>query len=119
MTAPRYQDVTAEAIPTVVDDDGTAVRVVCGSFWGQRGPVDGIAADPTYLDVSVPAGRTARLPVETHRHAFAYVFAGAESSHGASSPQAVRTDPIGPEHLDDPPYVAAGDRSLILFDRRR
>ena len=117
MTAPRYQDVTAEAIPTVVDDDGTAVRVVCGSFWGQRGPVDGIAADPTYLDVSVPAGRTTRLPVETHRHAFAYVFAGGGRFHGASSPQAVRTDPIGPEHLDDPPYVAAGDRSLILFDR--
>ncbi len=117
MTAPRYQDVTAEAIPTVVDDDGTAVRVVCGSFWGQRGPVDGIAADPTYLDVSVPAGRTARLPVETHRHAFAYVFSGGGKFHGASSPQAVRTDPIGPEHLDDPPYVAAGDRSLILFDR--
>ena len=57
MTAPRYQDVQSSDIPEVVDDDGTRVRVVCGRFWGQRGPVDGIAADPRYLDVSVPAGR--------------------------------------------------------------
>ena len=42
MTAPRYQDVSARDIPSVVDDDGTSVRVVCGEFWGQRGPVDGI-----------------------------------------------------------------------------
>ncbi len=117
MTAPRYQDVSSSEIPTVVDDDGTAVRVVCGSFWGKRGPVDGISADPVYLDVSIPAGVTKRLPVDTYRHAFAYVFDGDGRFHGASDPQAVRTDPVGPEHLDDPPYVAAGDRSLILFDR--
>ena len=42
----------------------------------RRGPVDGIAADPIYLDVSVPPGRRKTLPVETTRHAFAYVFAG-------------------------------------------
>src|SRR5436309_362395 len=57
MTAPRYQDVSATDIPEVVDDDGTRVRVVCGSFWGQKGPVEGGAADPIYLDVWVPAGR--------------------------------------------------------------
>ena len=76
MTAPRYQDVTAKDIPEVVDDNGVTVRVVCGSFWGKRGPVDGVAADPRYLDVWVPAGVKARLPVETSRHAFAYVFDG-------------------------------------------
>jgi redox-sensitive bicupin YhaK (pirin superfamily) len=37
------------------DDDGTHVRVITGEFWGKRGPVDGIAADPQYLDVTVPA----------------------------------------------------------------
>jgi hypothetical protein len=68
MTAPRYQDVRSSDIPEVVDDDGTRVRVVCGDFWGQRGPVDGIAADPRYLDVCVPAGRRKTLPVETYRH---------------------------------------------------
>src|SRR5438128_5532828 len=43
MTAPRYQEVKAQAIPVITDDDGTQVRVVCGTFWGTTGPVDGIA----------------------------------------------------------------------------
>src|SRR5437773_9213334 len=57
MAAPRYQDVPSGAIPEVTDDDGVRVRVVCGSFWGKTGPVDGVAADPSYLDVWVPPGR--------------------------------------------------------------
>ncbi len=52
MTKPRYQDVTAADIPLVVDDDGTSVRIVVGSFWGKTGPVDGIAAEPQYLDIT-------------------------------------------------------------------
>ena len=65
MTAPRYQEVKSPDIPLIKDDDGTGVRIVCGSFWGKKGPVDGIAADPIYLDVSVPPGRRKTLPVET------------------------------------------------------
>ena len=76
MTAPRYQEVKTGDIPEITDDDGTHVRIVCGNFWGKTGPVDGIAADPIYLDVSVPPGKRKTLPVETTRHAFAYVFAG-------------------------------------------
>ena len=52
MTSPRYQDVSSADIPEVTDDDGTMVRIICGSFWGKTGPVDGIAADPRYLDVT-------------------------------------------------------------------
>jgi redox-sensitive bicupin YhaK (pirin superfamily) len=72
MTAPRYQDVPAREVPEIVDDDGTRVRVVVGDFWGKRGPVEGIAADPRYLDIFVPAGKRKTLPVET-THTFAYV----------------------------------------------
>ena len=92
MTAPRYQDVQSADIPEVVDDDGTRVRVVCGDFWGKRGPVDGIAADPRYLDVSVPPGRRKTLPVETYRHAFAYVFEGSGTFRDASQPFGVLTE---------------------------
>ena len=91
MTAPRYQEVKALDIPVITDDDGTQVRVVCGSFWGKTGPVDGIAADPIYLDVSVQPGKRKTLPVETTRHAFAYVFAGAGKFCNASGPLAVPT----------------------------
>jgi redox-sensitive bicupin YhaK (pirin superfamily) len=115
MTSPRYQEVKAAEIPEVTDDDGTHVRVVCGNFWGKTGPVAGVAADPIYLDVSVSAGRRKTLPVETSRHAFAYVFAGSGRFCNASGPLAVPTEAV--QWLDTTPPVEANNRSLILFDR--
>jgi quercetin 2,3-dioxygenase len=123
MTAPRYQDVLAKDIPEVVDDDGTRVRVICGDFWGKTGPIDGVAADPRYLDVSVPPRTRKRLAVDTSRHAFAYVFAGSGTFRDASTPRGVQTDHVrsgdvgsgdvgsGPQQVDD-----ARNRSLVLFD---
>jgi len=115
MTKPRYQDVTAQEIPEIVEDDGTAVRVICGEFWGRKGPIEGVAADPRYLDVSVPPGQKKRLAVETSRHAFAYVFAGSGSFRDASDPQGVLTEEIasGATVRDDD----TRNRSLVLFDR--
>src|ERR1700732_581892 len=75
MTAPRYQDIPASAIPDVTDDDGTHVQVISGEFWGKRGPVEGVAADPHYVDVSVAPGRRKRLKVDITRNAFECVFA--------------------------------------------
>ena len=115
MTAPRYQEVKAGEIPEIQDDDGTRVRIVCGNFWGTKGPVEGVAADPIYLDVSVPPGRTRTLPVETTRHAFAYVFAGGGKFCNASGPVAVPTEPVG--WADTVPPTEAGNRSLVVFDR--
>jgi redox-sensitive bicupin YhaK (pirin superfamily) len=114
MTAPRYQDIPGGEIPEVIDDDGTRVRIVCGEFWGRRGPVDGIAADPCYLDVSVRAGRRRTLPVDTARHAFAYVFEGSGSFRDASAPMGVLTE----RQVDGEEVVVrerAGNRSLVLF----
>jgi redox-sensitive bicupin YhaK (pirin superfamily) len=114
MTAPRYQEVKSGDIPTATDDDGTHVRVVCGSFWGTKGPVDGIAADPIYLDVSVPPGKKKILPVATSRNAFAYVFAGEGKFCNASGPLAVPTEGVG--WAGTAPPAEAGNRSLVLFD---
>jgi quercetin 2,3-dioxygenase len=115
MTTPRYQDIPAVEIPEIVDDDGTVVRVVVGDFWGKRGPVDGIAADPSYLDVSLPPGTRKTLPVETTRHAFAYVFAGSGSFRDASRPFGVLTEKGTPEE-EFVVRETAGNRSLVLFD---
>ena len=115
MTEPRYQDVEAKDVPEVVDDDGTCVRIVVGTFWGKTGPVEGVAADPRYLDVSVPAGTHRTLPVDRAHQAFAYVFEGAGSFRDASEPQAVATERVataGDEAMD---WV--GNRTLVLFDR--
>src|SRR5213593_3547901 len=114
MTDPRYQDIPSSAIPEVADDDGTRVRVVCGEFWGKKGPVEGVAADPIYLDVTVPPGERKRIPVETTRHAFAYVFAGDGKFCNASGPLAVPTEGIG--WADTAPPKEADNRSLVLFD---
>jgi quercetin 2,3-dioxygenase len=113
MTSPRYQDVSGRDIPEAIDEDGTRVRVVCGEFWGKKGPVEGVAADPRYLDVRVPPGRRRRLAVETTRHAFAYVFEGSGTFRDASEPQPVKTDRVG----SDAPVYEIGNRSLVLFDR--
>ncbi|MGB6545331.1 MAG: pirin family protein [Candidatus Acidiferrales bacterium] len=115
MTDPRYQEVKAVEIPEIIEDDGTRARVVCGEFWGKRGPVEGIATDPIYIDVSVPPGRRKVLPVETLRHAFAYVFAGDGKFCNASGPLQVPTESVG--WLDTAPPKDAEDRSLVLFDR--
>lgn len=116
MTEPRYQDVPSSEIPVVVDDDGTAVRVVVGDFWGKKGPVDGIAADPRYLDISVPPGVKKTFKVEVERHAFAYIFAGSGAFASSSEPFGVLTEKEidGKEvHLRE----TTGNRSLVLFDR--
>lgn len=114
MTAPRYQDVTAQEIPEVTDDDGTHVRIITGSFSGRRGPVDGIAADPQYLDVTVPAGVRKTLPIDTYRRAFAYVFEGSAAFVDASGPTGVllEKEVAGKEvNIRD----LSGDRTLVRF----
>ncbi len=114
MTAPRYQDVKGADIPEITDDDGTIVRVIIGSFWGKTGPVDGIAADPQYLDISVPAGRTKTFKVDTYRRAFAYVFEGAARFADASRPTGVllEKEVQGEEvNIRD----MSGNRTLIRF----
>jgi quercetin 2,3-dioxygenase len=115
MTAPRYQDVKSNEISEVVDDDGTRVRVICGEFWGKRGPVEGVAADPRYLDIFVPPGKRKTLPVETSRHAFAYVFDGSGTFSGASQPFGVLTEKDGAAG-ETLVRERAGNRSLVVFD---
>jgi quercetin 2,3-dioxygenase len=115
MTAPRYQDIKAAEVPEVIDDDGTRVRVVCGDFWGKRGPVEGVAADPRYLDIWVPPGKRKTLKVEVERHAFAYVFEGSGNFRAGSAPFGVlteKTDGVNEILVRE----QTGNRSLILFD---
>ena len=115
MSDPRYQDIPSSAIPEVTEDDGTRARIICGEFWGKRGPVEGVAADPAYVDISVPPGLRKRIRVEVDRNAFAYVFAGSGTFREASEPRAVLT-----EHTaiaEAAPSYDAGNHSLVLFDR--
>jgi redox-sensitive bicupin YhaK (pirin superfamily) len=119
MIAPRYQDIPASAIPEVTEDDGSRARVICGEFWGQKGPVEGVATETNvaarYVDISIPPGKRKRIQMETTRNAFAYVFAGTGTFRDASAPQAVLTEsPVDPTAT---PVYDANNHSLVLFDR--
>lgn len=115
MTSPRYQDIQGSDVPEMIDDDGTVVRIIVGNFWGKQGPVDGIAADPQYLDISLPPNTRKVLPVDTYRSAFAYIFAGSAAFRDASDPIGIKVEKeVGGEeiHLRD----HSGNRTLVMFD---
>jgi redox-sensitive bicupin YhaK (pirin superfamily) len=114
MCAPKYQDVPSAEFPEITDDDGTHVKVIAGSFWGRTGPVDGIAAQPQYLDIFVPPGVQKTLPVETWRRAFAYVFEGSAAFADAATPTGVLVEKelAGQEvNIRD----MSGNRTLVRF----
>ena len=114
MTAPRYQDIQGGDVPVIIDDDGTAVRVITGNFWGKAGPVDGIAADPLYLDVSIPPNTRRTLPIDTYLNTFAYVFAGAALFQDASRPIGVRVEKeVSGQELNI--RDMSGNRTLVRF----
>jgi hypothetical protein len=94
MSRPRYQEIPAATIPVVRRPDGVTVRVVAGESEGVRGPVTQIAADPEYLDVTVPAGVEYVQAVPAGHAALAYVFEGeaafgGDGEHGVPSTRMV------------------------------
>ncbi|HRZ22371.1 MAG TPA: pirin family protein, partial [Bacteroidales bacterium] len=76
MMEPRYQDIPSENIPEVLTDDGTRIRILCGTINGIQGPVKDIIIDPEYLDISVPAGSEYIHPTRKGYTAFLYVIGG-------------------------------------------
>lgn len=114
MTTPRYQDITQGDIPIEGDEDGTTVKVIIGSFWGKTGPVDGIAANPMLLDISIPPGRRKTFAVDTRANALAYVFAGSGRFRDASTPMGVKVEK---EYRGEELNIRdmSGNRTLIRF----
>lgn len=76
MSAPRYQNIESDKVPTVKRDDGTVIKVIAGQVDNVRGPVTGIAADPDYLHINLPPSIDFLHKVEDGHSVFAYVFDG-------------------------------------------
>ena len=102
MTEPRYQEVTADTIPTTTQN-GATVRVVAGEVWGTFGPVTEIAAQPLYLDVTLEPGASFVQPVPPEHTALAYVFEG-EGCFGSAG------EPVPAVHLA---AFGEGDQVLV------
>lgn len=114
MTNPRYQDIQSGELPVLSEDDGTIIKVIVGDFRGISSPVDGIAADPQYLDITIPAGLRKSFPIDTYRRAFAYIFEGKCHFRDASSPDGVLIEKeIAGEELNL--RDLSGDRTLVRF----
>ncbi len=115
MTEPRYQDVPSAEFPEFHDDDGSVIRVIIGDFRDKSGPVDGIAADPQYLDIRLPPGVQKTLPMDTYRQTFAYVFKGSGRFADASPPKGVllEREVAGQEVFQ---RDLSGNRTLVEFD---
>ena len=82
MSAPRYQNIHTNEIPVIERDRGATVRVIAGSVDGTTGPITGIVAEPTYIDVALAGDGTLVLPIPRGHSAFAYLFEG-EARFGA------------------------------------
>ena len=76
MSDPRYRGLTDADIPQVTTENGACVRVICGEVEGVRGPVEGIVADPEYLDVTVPPGERFTHPTAPDHTVIAYAIEG-------------------------------------------
>ena len=115
MSNPRYQDIAGQDIPELQDDDGSIIRIVIGDWRGKRGPVYGIAADPQYLDISVPANTRKTIPVDAYKNAFAYVFEGLASFKDASEPIGIQVE----KEMNGQELLLrdfSGNRTLVMFD---
>jgi len=90
LSEPRYQDIPPERISEVARTDGTRIRVIAGELDGVNGAVTGIATDPLYLDVALPAGARFRHSIPEEKNAFVYVFEG-EGAFGVSADETGRS----------------------------
>ena len=115
MIKPRYQDVSSKDIPILEDDDGSKIKIIVGDFKGITGPVDGIAAEPQYLDVYVPPNTQKVLPVDTYKNTFAYIFQGGANFEYSSKPIGVK---IEKEFEGNELNIRdlSGNRTLVRFD---
>jgi redox-sensitive bicupin YhaK (pirin superfamily) len=101
MSRPRYQEVRSTQIPVVTTNDGAQVRIVAGKVENVSGPVTEIAAEPLYIDVTVPAGSIFLQPLPKGHNAFAYVFEGS----GTFGDDAVK--------VDSPSLTIFGDGDMV------
>jgi hypothetical protein len=120
MTKPRYQDIDPEKVPVAERPDGTKVKVLVGSFDGVTGPVTDVATDPTYLDITLPAGVSASVPLAAEHNAFAYVFEGTATIGAGNEAKPIERGQLAVLSLGDAVTVEGGAKGgrLILVAGR-
>jgi redox-sensitive bicupin YhaK (pirin superfamily) len=117
MTAPRYQDIPADAIPEVARGNGTKIRVIAGrTEEGTIGPVAGVATAPLYLDVELAPDTAFSEMVPEGHNAFAYVFEG-DATIAGTKIAAHQLAVLGPGSRFSALAGAAGARLILVAGR--
>jgi redox-sensitive bicupin YhaK (pirin superfamily) len=113
MMDPRYREVKQADIPEVALENGTKVRLVCGTYKNTRGPVKDIIVDPEYLDITVPASSEFIHATKKGYAVFAYVIDGRGFLCKDRKPFSYEADGVNYFDFAREPYASNG--TLVLF----
>lgn len=75
MTAPRYRDFKRSDMPKIDHNDGS-MRLIAGHFNDQKGPMEEITVQPTFLEVTVQARGTFSFDTDPGSTVFIYILRG-------------------------------------------
>lgn len=117
MCPPHYQNIEPQEVPEVTRDGGIRVKVIAGIVDGVEGPIKGIAAEPVYMDIDIPAGAVSDHPVAPGHNAFVYLFAG-DAEVGANEDaegKLVRDGELAVLGPGDALRIRAGDNGARLI----
>ena len=111
MCPPAYHEYPASEIPTEIRDNGTTLRVITGATSAETiGPVRGVATDPVYLDVTLPAESTLTEPMPNGHTAFIFVIDGELTlPDGENTPALLSATQLGTLSNGAAVCVTAGD----------
>jgi len=80
MKPAAYRDLQANEIPVAALPGGGTAKVIAGTVEvdgvSTVGPIQGVSTDPTYLDISLPAGGRFSHPVNSEYSVFLYPYEG-------------------------------------------
>jgi redox-sensitive bicupin YhaK (pirin superfamily) len=119
-----YRDIPAAQIPVVELAAGGRARVIAGTLEiGGRtvpGPMQGLATEPLYFDVELPAGARFEHPVNAGHNVFLYVYEGGLEVGPAGNARPLANHSAGVLSAGDRIEVAAagqGARFIVLAGR--
>lgn len=119
-----YRDIDPAEIPVVSLPGGGRAKVIAGTLESEAqsvpGPIQGLATEPLYLDVELPAGAEFRQAVAAGHNAFIYVFEGGVEVGAPGARRSLSTHSAGVLAPGDEVEVSAGAggaRFLLLAGR--
>jgi len=114
MMAPRYRDIKADRIPTVILDNGVKIKIICGRVNGTDGPVHDIVISPEYLDITVPPNTTYLHPAVIGHTVLTYVIGGSGYFCREKKPFTFAAEGVNYFDMQSGPSVDNG--TLVLFE---